>query len=106
MKSAVFAIVSQLVTFAVLMTGVYAQAPAAPPAAPQAPVLDSLDKQAIELELEAAQAMNAACSALDSFKHYQKAQALVNAQIKAKYSGYVYNRQTRRLEPQPPPPVK
>ena len=106
MRSVVFAFIGQTVVFALLVTGLYAQAPAAPPAAPQAPVLDSLDKQAIELELEAAQAMNAECSALASFKHYQKAQGLVNAQVKAKYPGYVYNRQTRRLEPQPPPPVK
>lgn len=67
--------------------------------APQTPVLDALDKQALELALDAGAAANTACAALDSYKHYEKARALVNAQVKAKYPGYQLNWQTRRLEP-------
>ena len=61
------------------------------------PELTPLDKQAIALAIEAGVAANAACSALDSFKHYENARALVNAQLDAKYPGFSFNWQTRTL---------
>ena len=52
------------------------------------------------LAVELGQAANTACAALEPYKSYEKARALVMAQVKVKYPGYVFNWQTRRLEPQ------
>lgn len=68
--------------------------------APVAPALDALDKQAIDLATSLGQSAQTACAALESVKAYDKARSLVNAQVKAKHPGYVYNWQTKRLEPQ------
>lgn len=68
--------------------------------APTAPALDALDKQAIELALDAVAVWNAEATALESYKRMQKHQAYVNAIVKQKAPGYVFNWQTRRLEPQ------
>lgn len=77
-----------------------AQAPAAPVAAPAAaPVLDKLDQQALALVVEASKAANVECRALDRYKLFESAQALVNAQLKVKYPGYALDWQTQKLAP-------
>lgn len=87
-----------LVVVSAAVSGQGAAAPAEKQNGPTVPSLDALDKQALALAVEAGKTANAACSALDSYKHFENARAFVNAQIKAKYPGYALDWQTQRLE--------
>lgn len=76
------------------ISSVWAQQP------PATPVLDALDKQAIEIALKLAQTANDACKALDSVKLYDDQRTYVVNSLRSKYPGYILNWQTKRLEPQ------